>query len=400
MVETNSHKIELKPILEAAVKANASDIHLRPGLPAIFRVNGALGPFNKEEKLTPDQMEYIINSMLDKKQKEKFERKSEIDLAYGVPGLGRFRVNVFMQRSTKAIVLRRIPHEILTIEQLKLPAVIGKISQEHHGLILVTGTTGSGKTTTLAAMIDLINTNRSCHIVTIEDPIEILHRSKRSIVDQREVGIDTDSFGEALRSALRQDPNVILVGEMRDQITIETALRAADTGHLVLSTLHTLDATETISRIISEFPANQQKQIRLLLSTILKAVVSQRLVPTIDDQGRVVAAEIMITNERVRSYIKDETKTNNLREVIAEGKEHYKMQTFDQALMELYKKKVITLETALKECTNADNFKLKLSGVDSSEDSRTWGETAKDKDKDPEGGSSAPGSDDLEIERF
>ncbi len=398
MVEANNHRIELKPILEAAAKAGASDIHLRPGLPVIFRVNGALGPYNKDEKLSPDQMEQIINTMLDKKQREKFERKSEIDLAYSVPGLGRFRVNVFMQRSTKAIVLRRIPHEILTLDQLNLPPIIGKISQEHHGLILVTGTTGSGKTTTLAAMIDLINANRSCHIVTIEDPIEILHRSKKSIVDQREVGIDTDSFGEALRSALRQDPNVILVGEMRDLVTIETALRAADTGHLVLSTLHTLDATETISRIISEFPANQQKQIRMLLSTIIKAVISQRLVPTIDGQGRVVAAEIMISNERLRSYIRDETKTNNLREVIGEGKEHYKMQTFDQALMELYKKKIISLETALKECTNADNFKLKISGIDSSEDSRSWGTT--ENDNDPEDGSGSPGSEDLEIERF
>ena len=357
MTETEGKKnLDLKQMLEQANKAGASDVHLRPGLPAIFRVNGALAPLDKQ-RLTPDDIDRIVNGLFsDRKQKEKFERKSEIDLAFGIPMLGRFRVNIFMQRGTKAIVLRRIPHEILTLEELHLPPIIGKIAQEHHGLILVTGTTGSGKSSTLAAMVDRININRSCHIVTIEDPIEMLHRSKKSIVDQREVGIDTDSFGEALRSALRQDPNVILVGEMRDLVTIETALRAADTGHLVLSTLHTLDATETISRIISEFPPNQQKQIRLLLSTIIKAVISQRLVPTMDGKGRVPATEILITTERVREYIRDEAKTNNLRDVIAEGKSHYNMQTFDQALMTLYKEKIISLEVALKECTNADNF--------------------------------------------
>ena len=242
--------VELNEILKIALKGGASDIHLKPGLPAMFRVDGALVPLKSGERLTPDMVQQMALSIMNPVQKQRFDDTREVDLAYGIPGLGRFRVNVFQQRGTVGIVFRAIPFGVKSIEQLFLPKVIESIAMEHRGLVLVTGTTGSGKSTTLAAMIDYINSNRTCHIMTIEDPIEFLIRDRRSIVNQREIGVDTQSFANALRAALRQDPDVILVGEMRDFETIETALTAAETGHLVMSTLHTLDATETINRII------------------------------------------------------------------------------------------------------------------------------------------------------
>ena len=270
-------------------------------------------------------------------QREKFKQTNEVDLAYGVPGLGRFRVNVFQQRGTIGVVFRVIPFKIQSIEQLMLPKVLEKMAGEQRGLILVTGTTGSGKSTTLAAMIDHINATETCHIMTIEDPIEFLIRDKRSIVNQREVGVDTMSFGQALKSALRQDPDVILVGEMRDLETIETALTAAETGHLVMSTLHTLDATETINRIISAFPPYQQKQVRLQLGSVLRGVISQRLVPRADGKGRVPAIEVLLCTTRVREMIEDKDRTKEIPDAISQGHVSYGMQTFDQSLMGLLK---------------------------------------------------------------
>jgi len=301
-------------------------------------------------------------------QRQKFKDSQEVDLAYSVAGLGRFRCNVFQQRGTVGLVLRVIPVKIMTVRELGLPMVLEKICNEQRGLILCTGTTGSGKSTSLAAMIDFINSQRCEHIITIEDPIEFLHRDKKSIVNQREVEVDTRSFASALRSALRQDPDVILVGEMRDYETIETAITAAETGHLVLSTLHTLDATETINRIIAVFPPHQQKQIRLQLSGVLKAVISMRLVPRADGHGRVPAVEVMITTPFIRDCIINKDKTKLIHEAIAAGVSQYGMQTFDQSIFQLYKKELITYDEALRRASNPDEFKLKIQGIQSTSD--------------------------------
>jgi twitching motility protein PilT len=364
--------MELNDILKVALKAGSSDIHVKAGLPPIFRIDGSLYPYKEAPRLTPDVVNRMAFGIMNKAQQEKFRENMEIDLAYGVPGLGRFRVNIFQQRGTIGIVLRSIPFGISTIEQLNLPPVISKIAMEQRGLILVTGTTGSGKSTTLAAMIDLINSTRTCHIVTIEDPIEFLHRDKRSIVNQREVGFDTLGFAISLKSALRQDPDVILVGEMRDFETIETALTAAETGHLVLSTLHTIDATETITRVVTVFPPYQQKQVRLQLSGIIKGVVSQRLVPRADGKGRVPAIEVMVANARIRECIEDKDRTKEIRDAISTGHQIYGMQTFDQSLMVLYRQKLITFEESLRQCSNPDDFKLKISGVSGGRDAQIW----------------------------
>jgi len=391
---------DLNKILEIAVKVDASDVHIKAGLQPVVRIHGELRPIKELERLTPDAVTKMAYGIMEKKRQERFQQKSQIDLAYGVPGLGRFRVNVFQQRGTIGMVLRIIPFGIKKLKELRLPQVIGRIAKETRGLILVTGTTGSGKTTTLASMIDRINANRSSHIVTIEDPIELLHRDKKSIVNQREVGFDTESFSEALRAGLRQDPDVILVGEMRDLETMDIALKAAQTGHLVLSTLHTIDATETITRIVTSFPDYQRQQVRLQLASIIKGIICQRLVPTADGKGRIPAVEILVSSSRVKEYIEIPEQTKKLRDAIAEGAEHYGMQTFDQSLMMLFKKKVITLEVALENCTNRDNFQLAVSGVSSTADSKTWGDFNKgsDDDDDPDGGAS--GGDELEIERF
>ena len=325
---------DLNEILATAVKAGASDIHIKAGLPPIFRIDGDLYPYKEAPRLSPDVVNKMAFGIMTKSQQEKFKEAGETDLAYGVPGLGRFRVNVFQQRGTIGVVLRVIPFGVKTVEDLNLPPVISKLAMENRGLILVTGTTGSGKSTTLAAMIDLINSARTCHIVTIEDPIEFLHRDKRSIINQREIGFDTKSFAIALRSALRQDPDVMLVGEMRDFETIETALLAAETGHLVLSTLHTLDATETINRIVAVFPPYQQKQVRLQLAAVLKGAISQRLVPRADGKGRVPAVEVLVANARVRECIEDKDRTKEIRDAISSGYIAYGMQTFDQSLMQ------------------------------------------------------------------
>ncbi len=397
--------LELNEILKIALKGGASDIHLKSGLPPIFRVDGALVPLKNAERLLPDQLEVITRGIMNPVQKERFETNHECDLAYGIAGLGRFRVNVFQQRGTIGVVFRVIPFGVKTIEQLYLPKVVESVANEQRGLILVTGTTGSGKSTTLAAMIEHINSNRTCHIMTIEDPIEFLIRDRRSIVNQREIGVDTNSFSNALRAALRQDPDVILVGEMRDFETIETALLAAETGHLVLSTLHTLDATETINRIVSVFPPYQQKQVRLQLTSILRGVISQRLVPRADGKGRVPALEVMVTTARVRELITDKDRTKELHDAIAKGFTSYGMQTFDQSLMQLVKQNLVTYEEALKHVSNPDDFALRFRGIASTSDG-TWDdfdgsedEEAVDAEAEKSDADEAAGGD-IDLERF
>jgi len=372
--------MELNQILGLALKSNTSDIHLKAGLPPVFRVDGSLRPLPKAPRLTADELRTMCEGIMNEKQRRRFEENNEVDLAYGVPGLGRFRVNVFMQRNSVSAVFRVIPYKVATLDELLMPKVLKKIAEEQRGLVLVTGATGSGKSTTLAALIDHINDNRTAHIVTVEDPIEYLHRDRKCIINQREVGFDTTGFASALKSALRQDPDVILVGEMRDLETTETALAAAETGHLVLSTLHTVDATETIARIISMFPPHQQRHVRIQLSNVLRAVVSQRLIPRAEGKGRVAAVEVMLTTARVRELIDDREKTSLLKDNIAQGYTTYGMQTFDQALMDLVKRKVITYEEALRQSSNPDDFKLKFSGIDSTSDS-SWSDFERGKEQ-------------------
>ncbi len=356
-------KMDLNEILMDALENEASDVHFKEGAPPIFRINGTLQPHQNVKPFDHEDLSKMAYGLMNDWQKERFIKNREVDMGYEVHGLGRFRINVYQQRGKLSIALRIVPYQIKTLEELHLPPVIGKISLENRGLILVTGTTGSGKSTTLASMVDIINRSRNCHIITIEDPIEFIHDDKQSIVDQREVGSDTSSFASALRVALRQDPDVILVGEMRDFETIETALTAAETGHLVMSTLHTLNATETITRIISVFPPYHQKQVRLQLAAVLKGVISQRLVPRADGMGRVPAVEVLVSTARVRECIIEKDKTNELNDAISKGQTTYGMQTFDQSLMFLMKQNLITYEEALKHCSNPDDFSLRVKGI-------------------------------------
>ena len=360
--------MHINDLLKAATDRGASDLHLKVGSHPVVRVDGRLMPLTAEKRLMQEDTIAMAFSIMSARQKQKFKDNFEIDMAYSVPGLGRFRCSVFQQRGTVGLVLRVIPVRILTIKELLLPPVMEVIASERRGLILVTGTTGSGKSTSLAAMIDYINSTRTEHIMTIEDPIEFLHRDKKSLVNQREVEVDTKTFSFALRSALRQDPDVILVGEMRDYETIETALHAAETGHLVLSTLHTLDATETVNRIISVFPPHQQKQIRLQLASVLKAVVSMRLVPRADGKGRVPAVEVLRSTAYIRDCVENKEKTKLIRDAIAAGTSQYGMQTFDQSLFRLYKQELISFEEALRQASNPDEFKLKVAGIHSTAD--------------------------------
>jgi twitching motility protein PilT len=360
--------VHINDLLKLATERGASDLHLKVGSFPVIRVDGRLEPMTDQKRLMQEDTTAIAFSVMNARQKQKFKDAFEIDMAYSVPGLGRFRCSVFQQRGTVGLVLRVIPVKIHTIRELLLPPVIEQIAAERRGLVLVTGTTGSGKSTTLAAIIDHINSIRTCHVITIEDPIEFLHRDKRSLVNQREVDVDTKSFALALRSALRQDPDTILVGEMRDYETIETALTASETGHMVLSTLHTLDATESVNRIISVFPPHHQKQIRLQLASVLRAVVSQRLVPRADGNGRVPAVEILRSTPYIRDCIENKEKTKLIRDAIAAGNSEYGMQTFDQSLHRLYKAELISFEEALRQATNPDEFKLKVAGIQSTAD--------------------------------
>jgi len=360
--------LSIDDLLRRAVERKASDLHLKVGNHPYLRVDGVLYPLADVPRVTPEEMLSMAFSMMTNRQKQKFKETAELDMAYGVAGLGRFRVNVFQQRGNVGMVLRVIPTKIRTWEELDLPSVVERICEEQRGLVLVTGTTGSGKSTTLAAMIDRINSSRADHVITIEDPIEFLHRDKKAFVNQREIEVDTATFSTALRAALRQDPDVILVGEMRDLETISTALLAAETGHLVLSTLHTIDATETIQRIIAVFPPPEQKQIRLQLAATLKAVISQRLVRRADDKGRVPAVEVMITTAYIRDCIINSDKTRLINDAISAGTSQYGMQTFDQSLYDLFTRQLITYEEALIRATNPDEFKLRVQGIRSASD--------------------------------
>jgi len=363
--------MNIDDLLKIAVERNASDLHLKVGNHPVLRIDGNLHPLVELKRLMQEDTITMAFSIMGTRQKEQFKQDHEIDMSYSVPGLGRFRCNVFQQRGAIGIVMRIIPTLIRSIHDLNLPLVLERIADERRGLVLVTGTTGSGKSTTLAAMIDHVNTQRVEHIMTIEDPIEYLHRDKKCIINQREVNSDTNSFSRALRSSLREDPDVILVGEMRDLETIETALLAAETGHMVLSTLHTLDAPETINRIISMFPPHQQKQIRIQLASVLKAIISQRLIPRSSGKGRVPAVEIMITTPFIQDCIVTPEKTKFIREAITQGVSQYGMQTFDQSLYFLYERGLISYEDALKWASNVDEFKLKKIGVQTTKDMAT-----------------------------
>ena len=360
--------MHVNDLLKIAVERGASDLHIKVGSYPMIRVRGTLEPATVEKRLDHEDVVAMSAAVMSTIQREKFKDAQEVDLAYSVAGLGRFRCNVFQQRGTVGLVLRVIPMAIRTIDELGLPPVLKKIAGEERGLVLVTGTTGSGKSTTLAAMVDHINSTRCAHVMTVEDPIEFLHRDNRSIINQREVAVDTRSFAYALRSALRQDPDVILVGEMRDFETIETGLLAAETGHLVFSTLHTLDATETITRIIAVFPPHQQKQVRLQLASVLKAVVSQRLLPKANGVGRAAAVEVMISTAFIRDCIVDKEKTSLVHGAIAAGTSQYGMQSFDQSIFGLFSQGLVSYEEALRWASNVDEFKLKVQGISTTAD--------------------------------
>ncbi len=355
---------EIDGLLKMMTEKGSSDLHIKVGSPPAIRLNGRLFVLHELPKLTPEATERLAVGMMDDRQRQSFENHREIDFAYSVSGVGRFRVNVFHQRGSVGATLRRVATERAAIEDLGLPAVVRRLADEPRGLILVTGTAGSGKTTTLAAMIDHINSTREGHIVTVEDPIEVLHEDKKCIVNQREIGIDTESYADALRHVVRQDPDVIFIGEMRDHETVSAALTAAEIGNLVLSTLHTIDATETVSRVIDFFPPYQQKQVRLMLSATLKGIVCLRLIPSIQG-GLVPAVEVMVATGTVREYINEPEKTYMIRDAMEEG-EYYGMQTFDQSLLRLYQDQRITMDDAMAMAHNAHDFRIKVRqlGVD------------------------------------
>jgi twitching motility protein PilT len=349
---------EIHDALRHLVEAGGSDLHLKVPAPPMMRVDGQMRPFEGAETLGQQDTEGAVLAMLtDERKRTEFRDDHEVDFSYSIPGLARFRVNAFQQRGSISLVIRAIPVSIRTIEELSLPPVIRELAEEERGIVLLTGTTGSGKSTTLAAMIDHINSTQRRHIVTIEDPIEFLHKDKKSIINQREVGMDTAGFKQALRRVLRQDPDVILVGEMRDEETVHTALSAAETGHLVFSTVHTVDASETVNRLIDFFPPHMHQQVRAMIAGTLKGAVSQRLVPTADGRGRIACAEILRMTGRVRDMIMDPTQTGRLPEVISEGT-YYGMQTFDQALFDHLKAGRITMDQALAAASSPHDFKL------------------------------------------
>lgn len=352
------------------IRNNASDLHLKVGRPPTLRVQGALAPM-VHAAMRPEDLKSLAEQVMTPRQVKEFAENKEADFAIGVPGIGRFRVNVYQQRGTIAYALRSIPYQTSTVEELNLPKVINDIAMRPRGLVLVTGITGSGKSTALAAIIQHINEMRRANVITIEDPIEFLHRDINCHINQREVGTDTGSFSQALRRVLRQDPDVILLGEIRDLDTLDTALKAADTGHLVFSTLHTTDATQTINRVLSFYPPHQQAEVRFSLSSALAAVISLRLVPRKDKPGRVPACEVLINTAAVRDNIRDMTKSLSIPDLIKEGTVQYGMQSFDQSLMMWYTKGVISYEDAVFNATNPSEFALRIQGVASSSDT-SW----------------------------
>ena len=366
----------LKAILQQMVQVSASDLHLKVGRPPTLRINGDLSPLPLPA-LRPEDMSVLAKELMSPKQVKEFAEFREADFATGVPGIGRFRVNAYQQRGTIAFAIRTVPHQAKSIAELNLPPVVEEIALLPRGLVLVTGVTGSGKSTALASMLQTMNERRYANIITIEDPIEFLHRDVKCHINQREVGTDTGSFVQALRRVLRQDPDVILIGEIRDLDTLDTALKAADTGHLVFSTLHTTDATQTVNRILSFYPPHQQNEVRFALSSALAAVISLRLVPRSDRPGRVPAAEVLINTAAVREQIRDVSKTLNIPDLIKEGTIQYGMQSFDQALMSWYSKGVISYENALFYATNPNEFALRVQGVAGSSDN-SWNDFEKD----------------------
>jgi len=362
--------MNFKLVLQEMVRRNASDLHLKVGRPPTIRVDGELEALD-QAPLKPEDLKTLAEQLMTARQVKQFAEEKECDFAIGVPGIGRFRVNVYQQRGSLCYAMRAIPYQARTIGELNLPPVLEEIALKPRGLVLVTGVTGSGKSTALAAMVQHINENRRANVISIEDPIEFLHRDINCHVNQREIGIDTATFGQALRRVLRQDPDVILIGEIRDLETLDVALKAADTGHLVFSTLHTTDATQTINRVLSFYPPHQSAEVRFSLASALQAVISLRLVPRSDRAGRIPATEILINTAAVRDNIRDMEKTLNIPELIKEGAVQYGMQSFDQSLMHLYSKGLISYESAVFYATSPAEFALRVQGVAGSSDT-SW----------------------------
>jgi len=362
--------VRIEQLLKAMVDNGASDLHIRIGIAPTFRIHGELKKLY-DIKITYQLMDSFLADIMNQTQKEIFENTKECDFALSARELGRFRVNVFRQRGTPAIVFRHINSKIPKFETLGLPPIVLELALKKRGLVLVTGTTGSGKSTCLAAMIDHINELESTHVLTVEDPVEFLHRDKKSIISQREIGTDSMSYANALKAALRQDPDVMLIGEIRDLETMQIALTAADTGHMVFATIHTTNATETIHRILSMYPPHQHDEIRLLLASCLEGIISLRLLPRSDVVGRIPAAEVLVNTAAIQEYIMDKNKTEFIETAVAEGNMQYKSQTFDQALLALYNQGKISVETAKSAATNPEDFELKLRGITGTSD-RTW----------------------------
>jgi twitching motility protein PilT len=378
--------MNIRSVLEKMIAARASDLHLKAGTPPVVRVDGVLYTLD-EPAPTSQELREVYQQMLNEEQRAHFTTHHEIDFAFGVSGLARFRANIFMQRGTPALALRHVPVEVPTLEDLGLPPAIRDLAFSPRGLILVTGRTGSGKSTTLAAMVDTINRTTTRNIITVEDPIEFLHRDRLSFIHQREVGLDTASFQDGLRYVLRQDPDIILVGEIRNLETMSTSLMAADTGHVVMTTLHTTDVVQSVQRIVSFYPPHQHDEVRMALAANLRAVVSQRLIPRRDGAGRIPAVEVMISTPTVREYILDADKVSMLHTLIAEGVTQYGMQTFDQSVLALLREGLITEEEALRNCNNPNELSLKLKGIAATSD-RTW-QPVEDAEREP--GSAGPG---------
>jgi twitching motility protein PilT len=362
--------MNIRVVLEKMIGARASDLHLKVGTPPVVRVDGVLYTLD-EAAPTADHLRAIVHQLLNEEQRLYFSTHSEIDFAFGVAGLARFRANIFMQRGSPALALRHVPVDVPRLEDLRLPPLVRELAFEPRGLILVTGRTGAGKSTTLAAMVDAFNRVTTRNLITIEDPIEFLHRDRLSFIHQREIGLDTRSFHDGLRYVLRQDPDIILVGEIRDPETMTTSLMAADTGHLVLSTLHTTDVVQTLQRVISFYPPHQHDEVRMSLAVNLRAVICQRLIPRRDGTGRVPAVEIMVNTPTIREFIMDPEKLTLIQSAVAEGTTQYGMQTFDQSVLGLLHEGLISEEEALRNCNNPNELTLKLKGIASASD-RTW----------------------------
>jgi len=360
------------------VELKASDLHVKVGTKPTARVNGALTPID-EAAPTQADLEGVVDQILTPKQKRIFEETKEVDFAFGVTGLARFRTNFYQQRGTTAMVFRQVPATIPAFEELNLPSVLEDLAMRPRGLVLTCGTVGCGKSTTLASMIDSVNRREARNVITIEDPVEFLFRDKKCTISQREIGLDTATFGEGLKHILRQDPDVIMIGEIRDPETMRIALMAADTGHLVLSTLHTIDATQTVNRIISFFPPHQHEEVRFMLASTLQAVIALRLVPRSDREGRIPAVELMLVTATIREYLLDPEKTSLIKSTIAEGVSQYGMQTFDQSIMKHYTEGKISMENALRYCSNPTEFELRVKGIHATSD-ESWKTFEQNKD--------------------